>query len=218
MQFTLLQCRPQSQLAEGKEVNIPGHLPEKDVLLQTRFMVPQGVIDNIDTVVFVPPAAYFNLQMAERFELSRVIGKLNGALKGSKFILVGPGRWGSTNADLGIPIGYSDIFNSCALVELSGKSVGPAPEPSLGTHFFQDLLEAQIYPLAVMLDDPQSVFLPSFFYHAPSSLDELIPSDEAAKERVRVIRISNYRKDHVLRLVMDEEHSMAVAYLTPKLP
>ena len=217
MQFTLLQCRPQSQLAEGKEVNIPGHLPEKDVLLQTRFMVPQGVIDDIDTVVFVPPAAYFNLQMAERFELARIIGKLNGALKGSKFILVGPGRWGSTNADLGIPIGYSDIFNSCALVELSGKSIGPAPEPSLGTHFFQDLLEAQIYPLAVMLDDPQSVFLPSFFYHAPSSLDELIPSDEAAKERVRVIRINNYRKDHVLRLVMDEEHSMAVAYLTPKL-
>jgi hypothetical protein len=67
-----------------------------------------------------------------------------------------------------------------------------------------------------MLDDPLSVFLPSFFYHAPNSLDELIPSDDAAKERVRVIRINNYRKDHVLRLVMDEEHSMAVAYLTPK--
>ena len=59
MRFTLLQCRPQSQLAEGKEVDIPGHLPEKDVILQTRFMVPQGVIEDIDTVVFVPPAAYF---------------------------------------------------------------------------------------------------------------------------------------------------------------
>ena len=148
--------------------------------------------------------------------LSRAIGKLNGALKGSKFILVGPGRWGSTNADLGIPIGYSDIFNSRALVELSGKSIGPAPEPSLGTHFFQDLLEAQIYPLAVMLDDPQSVFLPSFFYHAPNSLDELIPADEPLKERVRVIRINDYRKGHTLRLVMDEEHSMAVAYLNTK--
>jgi hypothetical protein len=216
LHFTLLQCRPQSRLAEGKDVDIPGHLAEQDVLLQTRFMVPQGVIDDIDTVVFVPPDAYFNLQMAQRFELSRAIGKLNGALKGSQFILIGPGRWGSTNADLGIPIGYSDIFNTRALVELSGKSIGPAPEPSLGTHFFQDLLEAQIYPLAIMLDDPQSVLLPSFFYHAPNSLEEFIPADETIKENLRVIRIKNYRKDHCLRLIMDEEHSMAVGYLTPK--
>ncbi|MCJ7518844.1 MAG: PEP/pyruvate-binding domain-containing protein [Anaerolineaceae bacterium] len=217
MCFTLLQCRPQSRLAEGKEVEIPGHLPESDVILQSRFMVPQGVIEDIDTVVFVPPIEYFNLQMAERFELARVISKLNGALKGNRFIFVGPGRWGSTNADLGIPVGYSDIFNTRALVELSGKSIGPAPEPSLGTHFFQDLLEAQIYPLAIMLDDPLSILQPSFFYHAPNSLGDLIPADETAKERLRVIRISSFRKDHTLRLVMDEEHSMAVGYLTPKI-
>ena len=217
MCFTLLQCRPQSRLAEGKEVEIPGHLPESDVILQSRFMVPQGVIEDIDTVVFVPPNEYFNLQMAERFELARVISKLNGALKGNRFIFVGPGRWGSTNADLGIPVGYSDIFNTRALVELSGKSIGPASEPSLGTHFFQDLLEAQIYPLAIMLDDPLSVLQPSFFYHAPNSLGDLIPANETAKERLRVIRISSFRKDHTLRLVMDEEHSMAVGYLTPKI-
>jgi hypothetical protein len=216
LKFTMLQCRPLSRLAEGKEVDIPGHLPERDMIIQTRFMVPQGVVEDIDTVVFVPPAGYFNLQMAQRFELSRAIGKLNGALKNNRFILVGPGRWGSTNADLGIPVGYSDIFNARALVELSGKMIGPAPEPSLGTHFFQDLLEAQIYPLAVMLDDPQSVLYPSFFYHAPNSLEEFIPADDAFKEILRVIRINNYRKDHVLRMVMDEEHSMAVAYLTPK--
>ena len=217
MRFTLLQCRPQSRLAEGKEVEIPGHLPESDVILQSRFMVPQGVIEDIDTVVFVPPNEYFNLQMAERFELARAISKLNGALKGNRFIFVGPGRWGSTNADLGIPVGYSDIFNTRALVELSGKSIGPASEPSLGTHFFQDLLEAQIYPLAIMLDDPLSVLQPSFFYHAPNSLGDLIPANETAKERLRVIRISSFRKDHTLRLVMDEEHSMAVGYLTPKI-
>ena len=45
-----------------------------------------------------------------------------------------------------------------ALVELAGKNIGHAPEPSLGTHFFQDLLEAQIYPLAIMLDDEQNSF------------------------------------------------------------
>jgi hypothetical protein len=216
LHFTILQCRPQSQLSEGAAAQIPGHLPERDIIFQTRFMIPQGVINNIRYMVFVPPEVFFTLQMNERFELARTIGKVNEALKDVNFLFVGPGRWGSTNADLGIPVGYSDIFNTRALVELSGMNVGPAPEPSLGTHFFQDLLEAQIYPLAILLDDPLSIFQPSFFYHAPNVLGDLIPADELLKERLRVIRVSDYRRNHVLRLVMEEERSMAACYLVPE--
>jgi len=214
--FTFLQCRPQSRLAESKDISIPGHLPENDVILQTRFMVPQGMIDNIEYVAFVPPGEYFKLNVNERFELARMVGKLNEKLKGRTFILVGPGRWGSTNVDLGIPVGYSDVFNTRALVEMSGKDIGPSPEPSLGTHFFQDLLEAQIYPLAIYLDDPQSIFQPSFFYHSPNCIEEFIPAEESAKERLRLIKIDDYRNGHMLRLVMDEEHSTAIGYLLPK--
>ena len=216
IELTLLQCRPQSRLAESKNINIPGHLPENDLIFQTRFMVPQGMVDNVEYVIFVPPETYFKLKVNERFELARTIGKLNEALKEKNFILVGPGRWGSTNVDLGIPVGYSDIFNTRALVEMSGKKFGASPEPSLGTHFFQDLLEAQIYPLAIILDNPQSIMHPTFFYHTPNSLDELIQADESIKERVRVIKINDYRKDHRLRLMMDEEHSTAVGYIVPK--
>jgi len=137
LSYTLLQCRPQSQLAEGKEVTIPGHLPEQDLVFQTRYMVPQGLIEDIEYVAFVPPAEYFRLTMGERTELARTVGRINRALKGKRFVLVGPGRWGSTNADLGIPVGYSDIFNSSALIELSGKDIGPAPEPHSAHIFFR---------------------------------------------------------------------------------
>ena len=213
LHFTLLQCRPQSHLAKGKETHIPGHLPERDVILQTRFMVPQGVINNITHVLFIPPAEYFKLQMNERFELARTIGKVNKALKGKTSIFIGPGRWGSTNADLGVPVNYGDIYNTRALIELSGKNIGAAPEPSLGTHFFQDLLEAQIYPLAIILDDPQSIFQPAFFYHSPNVLADLIPADDTLKERLRIIEVNKYRKNHSLRLVMNEEHGTAIGYL-----
>jgi hypothetical protein len=54
LHFTFLQCRPQSHLVKGKETQIPGHLPERDVILQTRFMIPQGVINDINYVLFVP--------------------------------------------------------------------------------------------------------------------------------------------------------------------
>jgi len=213
LHFTLLQCRPQAQLARGKETRVPGHLPQQDIILQTRFMVPQGVIDNITHVLFVPPAAYFKLQTNQRFELARAIGKVNKALQGKTSMFVGPGRWGSTNTDLGVPVGYSDIYNTRALLEISGKDIGDAPEPSLGTHFFQDLLEAQIYPLALFLDDPQSIFQPSFFYHAPNSLGKLIAADDILKEHLRVIEVDKFRQNHTLRLVMNEEHGTAVGYL-----
>ena len=215
IQLTLLQCRPQSRLAETKDIDIPGHLPENDLIIQTRFMVPQGMIDQIEYVIFVPHDKYFKLKTNERFEMARTIGKLNEALKGKNFILIGPGRWGSNNADLGIPVGYSDIFNTRALVEMSGKEIGPSPEPSLGTHFFQDLLEAQIYPLAIILDDPQSIMHPSFFYHSPNCIEELIKVEEETKERLRVIKINDFRKGHRMRLVMDEEHSTAIGYIVP---
>ncbi|MCD6356358.1 MAG: PEP/pyruvate-binding domain-containing protein [Anaerolineaceae bacterium] len=213
LQFTFLQCRPQSQLARGKETQIPGHLPQKDIVLQTHFMVPQGVINDIDYVLFIPPEEYFKLQMHERFELARAIGKVNKAMKRKTSVFIGPGRWGSNNTDLGIPVGYSDIYNTKSLIELCGKNIGAAPEPSLGTHFFQDLLEAQIYPLAINLDDPQSILQPSFFYQTPNVLSELIPADETLKEHLRLIKVAQYRKNHSLRLVMNEEHSIAIGYL-----
>ncbi len=218
LRFTFLQCRPQSQLARGKETQIPGHLPKQDIIFQTQFMVPQGVIDNISHVLFVPPKEYFNLQMNQRFELARAIGKVNKALNGKISIFVGPGRWGSTNTDLGVPVGYSDIYNTRALVEISGKDIGDAPEPSLGTHFFQDLLEAQIYPLAIFLDDPHSIFQPAFFYHTPNTLGNLISADDNLKQLLRVIEVNQYRQNHSIRLVMNEELGTAIAYLVNKIP
>ncbi len=142
LRITILQCRPQSQLAATEQMPFPAGLPEDKVVFSTKFVVPQGYIDRIDYVVFVPPEGYFALtSMNLRTELARAIGKLNAALKDQAYICIGPGRWGSSNSDLGVPISYGDIYHTRSLVELAGPGIGPEPEPSLGTHFFQDLLE-----------------------------------------------------------------------------
>ena len=59
----------------------------------------------------------------------------------------------------------------------------------------------------------QSVFQPAFFYHSPNTLADLIPADDTLKERLRVIEVNKYRKNHSLRLVMNEEHGTAIGYL-----
>jgi len=55
----------------------------------------------------------------------------------------------------GVPVTYADIFNTRVLVELASKKGGYSSEPSYGTHFFQDLVETQIYPLAISAEEPE---------------------------------------------------------------
>lgn len=212
--ITILQCRPQSYLISGEQATLPLNLNAQDVVFSTRFVVPEGLISRIDYVVYVPPQAYFALPTQEsRSELVRAISRLNHALKGQAFICVGPGRWGSSNSDLGVSVDYGDIYNTRALVEMAGRGIGPAPEPSLGTHFFQDLLEAQIYPLAIYLDDEQSIFNLDFFESTPNRVGEWITLDDKIQNSLRLIKVIDFREGSFLRIVMSDEKSRAVAYL-----
>jgi hypothetical protein len=215
VQITLLQCRPQSHIQDGVEMQIPHDLEEGNIIFSTQTMVPQGAVQNIRYILFVPSEEYFNLtSQAERTQLERAIGQLNSALKDETFIAVGPGRWGTSTPDLGVHVTYSDIYNTHALVELAGESVGASPEPSFGTHFFQDLMEADIYPLGVFLDDENTVFKREFFYDTPSRLKEFISVDNPrVLNALRLIAVRDYRRNHHLDLIMDAQKSYAVAFL-----
>lgn len=212
--LTILQCRPQSYLVSSEQASLPLNLDPGDIIFSTRFVVPEGLIPRIDYVLYVPPEGYFSLPTNEaRFQLVQAISRLNKELQGKKFICVGPGRWGSSNSDLGVNVDYGDIYNTKALVEMSGKGIGPAPEPSLGTHFFQDLIEQQIYPLAIVLDDEQSVFSTAFFEDTPNRVSEYIQLDEKIHSSLRLIHVDDFRSGYYLRIVMSDEKSRAVAFL-----
>ncbi len=213
--ISLLQCRPQAH-TEETDAQLPDNLHEDDIIFMTHRMVPQGQVSRIRYVVFVSPEGYYALPTAAaRSEVGRAIGRLNVLLADEVFLCVGPGRWGTTNPDLGVQIGYADIYNTRALVELSGKGVGTAPEPSYGTHFFQDLVEAHIYPLAITFDDEDFVFRRDFFYRTPNRLAELAPGEAALQKCLRLIDVATYRPGYHLELVMDNQEGQAVAYLKP---
>jgi hypothetical protein len=217
LEITLLQCRPLSRLRES-EVHLPKDIPLEDVVFSTQRMVPRGRVDGIEFVVFVSPEAYFALPTeAARAEVGRAISRLNAALAERSFICIGPGRWGTRNPDLGVFIGYSDIYNTRALVELTGKEIGLEPEPSFGTHFFQDMVEANIYPLAIYLDDPEVVFNQAFFNASPNHLANFISTDGSYGGSLRLLKVSTFRPGHRLSLVMDDDQGKAAAFLVPAL-
>jgi hypothetical protein len=191
-------------------------LDPADVVLSSQFIVPDGYLPDIRHVLFVVPDKYFGLPSeAARRQVARVIGRVNTALPPKSFICVGPGRWGTENLDLGVFVGYADICNAGALVELSGKAVGPAPEPSLGTHFFHDLMEAQIYPIAANLDREDTLLKKEFFYGTESCLSQVIPSDDSPNSAVRLIDVAGYRPGHHLELMMVADEGKTTAYLAP---
>ncbi len=219
VKITLLQCRPQSAIEE-EDAHVPEDLDEKNVIFSTRRMVPRGAVMGIRYVLFVPAEGYFSISSpTERVRLERAIGELNKALKDETFICVGPGRWGTSTPDLGVHVTYGDIYNTRALVEISGQGIGSSPEPSFGTHFFQDLMEAHIFLLAVFLDDKDAVFNRDFFYDTPNRLADWLPSADSALENcLRLVAVQDFRASYHLNLVMDDDENRAVGYLESERP
>jgi hypothetical protein len=205
----LLQCRPQSSLREAQVRPIPIDLAASDRLFISSRMVPQGQVSDIEYIFFVKPQAYSILPAERRYELARIIGRLNKNLEGHKFIMVGPGRWGSANIDLGVPVSYADIYNSSALIELAYSQKGITPEPSYGTHFFQDLVESQIYPLAIYPDLPGDLLNEEFFNKARNLLGVLLPEAADYADGLKVIQVGQERPDASLEISMDGERALA---------
>ncbi|HET7376493.1 MAG TPA: pyruvate, phosphate dikinase, partial [Anaerolineae bacterium] len=212
--FYLLQCRPQSSLREEATQPVPADLAATNRIFIATQMVPNGHVSNITQLIYVDPLNYSNLAEQRKQEVARIIGRLNHELKlkGQDFIMIGPGRWGSANLELGVPVTYADIYNSRALVELAFEQSGITPEPSYGTHFFQDLVEAQIYPLAVYPEKAGDYLNQEFLDHALNHLGAWLPDDNAFSDCIKVINIDTERAGHQLKISMNGER--ALAYLT----
>lgn len=173
-------------------------------------MVPQGQVDRIEYVVFVDPAAYSQIaNPADRHAIGQIVGRLNRLLEGRRFILMGPGRWGSTNINLGVPVTYGDIYNARALVELAVAQQGITPEPSYGTHFFQDLVEAQIYPLALYPDKAGDWLNRAFLTEANNGAADLLPEAAPYCDFIKLIHVPTERAGAHLELLMDGEKAVA---------
>jgi hypothetical protein len=210
----LLQCRPQNQWsAESREIkSMPTDLAAPDKILVCTRMVPQGRVSQVEYIVYVDAQAYYQLDTLEKHsEVGRWIGKLNTALEGRTFILVGPGRWGSSDPMQGVPVTYADIFNSRALVEVASQQSGFSSEPSYGTHFFQDLVESQIYPLAVHPDEPGDHLNWNFIRQSKNQMPKFFAERTDASRCVKLIHIPAERPGYHLEIMMDGQSG--VGYL-----
>jgi hypothetical protein len=215
-QICLLQCRPLGRQSEAAAVQIPEDIPGEDILFTAHRMIPQGVVRNIRYVVFVDPKDYVEIEdRALKLELARTIGRLNESLANQPYILIGPGRWGSRDVDLGVGVNFADIYNARMLVEMS---IGTNIPPSYGTHFFQDLVEVNIYSLPIFPNETGDMFDRSFFLDAPNVIQELLPVEAKFVPHLKVIDVPSIANGRVLHIIMDGEHDKALGFLAPEAP
>ncbi|MCP4538021.1 MAG: phosphoenolpyruvate synthase [Chloroflexi bacterium] len=209
----LLQCRPLVSQEWTGEVEIPEGILEQDLILKACKLVPQGVVSDVRYIVYVDPAEYNHVpDYVTKLELARVVGRLNKRLEGERFILMGPGRWGSSSLDLGVKVTYADIYNTLVLVEIPLVREGSTAEASHGTHFFQDLVEAGIFPLPVIPEEG-AMLNTEFLTESSNELVKLLPSDAAYGRYIRVIDVPAVTGGRNLEIVMDGENELAVGYL-----
>ncbi len=215
VKVALLQCRTLSQRQPGQHYDIPTDIPAEAVLFSANQQVPHGYVDDIRYIVYVDPRAYARIaDPPTRLELGRVVGRLNQALAGQRFILMGPGRWGTSNIQWGVKVTYADIYNTRVLVEIAYEDGGSVPEVSYGTHFFQDLVEGNIYPLPLYPNDPATTYREDFFSTAENVLSRLLPDDKRYAPYIKVIDVPAVSGGRTLTIVMNAEEDKAVGYLT----
>jgi len=143
--FYILQIRPLSINKEAVKLDLDNISEEKAVLITKRGM-GNGTMDDISDIVFVLPDKFDN---KETLAMSQELEKINKKLKAEerKYILIGPGRWGSSDRFLGIPVHWANINMAKVIVEASLENF--SVDASQGSHFFHNLVAMGVGYLTV---------------------------------------------------------------------
>ncbi|MEA3559452.1 MAG: PEP/pyruvate-binding domain-containing protein [Candidatus Thermoplasmatota archaeon] len=215
--LTILQCRPQIEADKIEATPPPKDIKDHMKLFTASRYVTSCSLRNIDYIVYVDAEGYEKLTSKEEMtNVAKLVGELNANLPRRKFILMGPGRWGSRgDIKLGVPVEYQDINNTSLLVEIARRKGGYLPELSFGTHFFQDLVESNIMYLPLYPDEDDSSLNMGLLFGPDNHLDTFVSSTKGLEKVVKVIKVSETSDGGTLSVYMDGDRSEAVAYLKP---
>jgi len=193
--INLLQCRPLQTRGLGLKVEMPEQVNKKDLLFDSQgYFLGGNISQKIDWVIYVDPEKYNKLLLSDKYEIAHIVGNLNRMIKDKEelpTLLMGPGRWGTTTPSLGVPVKFAEINNVAVLAEVAFSAGNLMPELSFGTHFFQDLVETNIFYVALFPEKDGSLFNLSWFKQLKNLFSELMPESVKYEEIIGVYDVSN---------------------------
>ena len=144
--FYLLQIKP----LIGEQLNnedLTSTIDHEDCILYSRNSVGNGRVNTIRDLIFVDISKFDKMKT---MEMAKEIKELNEMMvdQNRQYILIGPGRWGTRERSLGIPVNWNDISNSKIIVEISLANY--PLDASLGSHFFHNIISMNIGYFSVL--------------------------------------------------------------------
>lgn len=201
--INLLQCRPLQTRGLGPKVNMPEQVNKEDTLFESQgYFLGGNISQKIYWIIYVNPQMYSNLMLTDKYEIARIIGKLNRVIKDKEelpTLLMGPGRWGTTTPSLGVPVKFAEINNMAVLAEVAFSAGNLMPELSFGTHFFQDLVETNIFYVALFPEKEDCKFDNEWFTQQKNLFIKLMPEVAKYEDVIGVYDVS----EKTLRIMSD---------------
>jgi hypothetical protein len=191
--INLLQCRPLQTKGLKANVQIPEKVQKEKILFESYGYTMGGSISQmLKRIIYVEPAVYIELPLSQKYDIARLVGKLNRQIidRGTTpAILFGPGRWGTTTPSLGVPVNFAEINNIAVLAEIAYEGGNLMPELSFGTHFFQDLVETDIFYAAIFPQKENVIFNREWFAKTPNLLTDFVPEAGKYTDVVKVFEV-----------------------------
>ena len=216
--LNIVQCRPLQTKGALTQGTMPRLANNQGVLFRTEGHFMGGNISqSFKWLVWVDAAEYTKLSLQEKYATARLIGQLNKKLadrSDSPAILLGPGRWGSTTPSMGVPISFAEINNFSVIGEIAFSRGNLMPELSFGSHFFQDLVEADIFYVALFPDSEGCFIDNTWISEQANELEIVLSRNSDLGATVKVIRI----QDRKLTLIADIISQQLICFSTaPKI-
>lgn len=208
--IALVQCRPlQVQGAHIPATRIPDLRREEVVIRSTGGVVGHSRVLPVGRILYVRPDQYARLAEADRRALARVIRRVSSEepVEGA-LMLVGPGRWGTSTPSLGVPVQFTDIGRTAVLCEIDKIHAGLIADMSLGTHFFNEMVERNLLYLAVRVGQEDTILDTEYLEGLPNQLGCYL--EENAGEWSRVVTVVHTAGRLVLNA--DSRNQIAVLY------
>jgi hypothetical protein len=191
--INVVQCRPLQTKGEDVRVELPAQVADEQLFFRSEGNFMGGSISQpIRRIIHVDAEAYSQLPLSDKYEVARLIGRLNRRISDRRQLptmLLGPGRWGTSTPALGVPVTFAEINHVVALGEIAFSSGGLMPELSFGSHFFQDLVETDIFYLALFPDQPRTFFNRQWLDSLPNALEGLMPASSRFRQVVKVCHL-----------------------------
>ena len=150
--FAIIQIRPIIISQEISQINWDEkNIDKNKILIESNKALGNGAINDVMDIIYVAPLTF---DSSKTVEIAKEIGIINKTLKETPYVLIGPGRWGTKDRWLGIPVNWNEISNVKAMVETAFEDYNI--KPSQGTHFFQNIISRGIGYINIDLNKKES--------------------------------------------------------------